>query len=164
VNPEDESAALDFLVGIAKKREQLVPNWNYGELLAYAAGIIDGEGWIGMSRALWKHKKGQSSTYSLRVAVNMVTTKPIGLLHNLFGGTITTVNKGKYSPRNKLQYRWGIAVREDLERFLTLLEPRLIVKREQARLGLVLIQSLGKRVYDNELREAFCLKFKELNK
>ena len=64
----------------------------------------------------------------------------------------------------KAQCQWELNVQEALLDCLTVLAPRLLVKKEHAILGIKFVQTLVKGQKDPELREAFYLKFKDLNK
>ena len=68
------------------------------EQIAYAAGLIDGEGWISVHDVSFRGREA----YQLRVAVMMTQRDGIGLLFDLFGGKFyyrpkTTVRKAQDS-------------------------------------------------------------------
>jgi hypothetical protein len=52
--------------------------------LAYAAGVIDSDGYIGIHRVHFR--QGCQTTYQGRVQVKQVSLPALNLLHNLFGG------------------------------------------------------------------------------
>jgi hypothetical protein len=57
--------------------------------LAYAAGVIDSDGYIGVRRSTYSMRvRGDASqaVYGPRVVVKQVTTEAVGLLHGLFTG------------------------------------------------------------------------------
>ena len=58
------------------------------EAIAYAAGVIDSDGYIGVKRSTYamRHGEGGQAVYSPRVMVKQVTPEAIDLLHEMFGG------------------------------------------------------------------------------
>lgn len=96
------------------------------ERLAYAAGLIDGEGCIGI------YRNSHNGNYQLRIAVEMVESSGLQELHSLFGGrwyfkTGTEVRRPRCS--------WMV-FNSAAEAALRLILPYLRVKRPQAELGL----------------------------
>ena len=96
--------------------------------LAYAAGLIDGEGCFGLAR----ERNGNGSlVYRPYVTVGMTTEEPIRWLHELFGvGGVTFFPK---APPARPMYRWrtqGKGARTVAEALL----PYLRVKADVARL------------------------------
>lgn len=92
--------------------------------LAYAAGLIDGEGCIGI------YHNSHNGNY--HIAVEMVDSSGLEELHNLFGGRwyfkpATDVRRGRCS--------WMV-FNSAAENALRLVLPYLRVKRPQAELGL----------------------------
>lgn len=118
----------------------------------YAAGLIDGEGFIGISHT-------QADTYNIRVAVAMVTKgSPIlDRMHRAFGGHVSEMKPE--SERNAAKTRWtvdGAAAAAFLDR----VEPHLILKGEQARTALRMWADLeasrasgGRKHWTPELRD-----------
>lgn len=97
--------------------------------LAWAAGIIDGEGSISLARC---KRQGKDETYSLRVQVGNTDPRMILRLKELFGGSIPKVeNRGRYKP----MWRW-ILYGNAAAVFLTSVLPYLVSKRDQAECGL----------------------------
>jgi hypothetical protein len=100
---------------------------NDREMLIWAAGFFDGEGCIGVSR----NKKGKLCVYySIQITAFQNVRAPLDVLHQLFGGTI------RYSATHSTGgWVWqlsGRALKTALEKML----PFLIVKREQAQIGI----------------------------
>lgn len=92
--------------------------------LAYAAGIIDGEGCINIT------KTGRLFSYGIRILVVNTNRKIIDWLRNNFGGDIqksTVVKKPNWKPR----FTWRLQYRQAVE-FLDSIFPYLILKKEQA--------------------------------
>jgi hypothetical protein len=97
-------------------------------LVAYLAGIVDGEGYIGLTK-----NKG---TYGPRLLVGMTDKIVIDLLHETFGGRLyeDKVRSGR------VLYRWHVVNKADLERILSELLPHLRAKRAQAELVLEFVR------------------------
>lgn len=94
----------------------------YETILAYTAGILDGEGSIMLPRL---HKK---ITY-LRVAISNTDFNLIKFLLNNFGGSF--VEYHHKNPNWKRQYCWVVASKQALN-FLSSIRPYLILKSQQA--------------------------------
>jgi hypothetical protein len=100
--------------------------------LAYAAGVIDSDGYIGVKRSTYQMRvtgdAGQP-TYSERICVKQVETGAVYLLKELFGGTMTmgkpTAKKGRPL------HTWQVTDRKAADCLLALM-PYLRIKREQA--------------------------------
>ena len=125
---------------------------SHNECIGYAAGLIDGEGYIGIS--LSSRKKYPS--YSLTIKVGMTTTRGIGMLQLLFNGN-TYLRIAPASGRAVCT--WEVSTREDVRVCLIALQNKILIKKPQVDLGLKFL-SLD---LDRELRHAFYLKFKALN-
>lgn len=92
---------------------------------AYIAGIVDGEGSIG----LWRHHKNETHTPNVTVANNSLEL--LQWIRAKVGGTI--VSKKKRLEHHQNSYAWS--VRQDRAiRFLNDIKEFLIVKRPQAEL------------------------------
>ena len=102
---------------------------NRRQLLSYLAGFFDGEGCI-LAR-----KRGNSA--ELALDVTQVSTEPLSMFCEEFGGAVTTQYRG-----TEVIYRWRLYGRARIELALQELLPYLRVKREQARLALELIFAL----------------------
>jgi hypothetical protein len=112
-------------------------------LIAYAAGIIDGEGHVGITkRSPGKTNGCINPSYSIRITVKMNNAKAIDLLHGLFGGRISLA-----SPRNSNiignysvyfpGFSWEVTG-ERAKRSLKLMLGFLRVKKRQAELAIML--------------------------
>ena len=95
--------------------------------LAWAAGIIDGEGTVLLA------KNKANKTWTLRVVVGNTDPRMIAALHDLFGGGVsfTAARKGNWRP----VWRWYV-YHKKAEACLERVLPWLRVKRDQAELGL----------------------------
>lgn len=105
--------------------------------LAWAAGFLDGDGFITIQNRTSKHKdKVYTSTY-LRVGACQAIESPLKELQTLFGGSIKLKNSGPnpHGYNRKPQWIWTLSTKEAAECLKQLL-PFLINKREVALLGL----------------------------
>jgi hypothetical protein len=138
--------------------------------LAYLAGIIDGEGSIGIEcMAPCKKKDGtwirKHNYYTPRLTViNTNEHLMMALMRNLGG----TYNKRKKTEGRKICYRWH-TFGSNLEIVLKNLMPYLFLKGEQAYLVLKFRETVGKTgwyVSEDLLKERhdLYLKCKKLNK
>lgn len=116
--------------------------------LAYLAGIIDGEGYIGIKR--------MQRRYHARVQVGMVERQAIDLLRDTFGGSLTLE---ALRGRGRDIWRWHLSGLQ-AEACLIALQPFLRVKRLQAEAVLALrrfqrnershrTKIVGERVFPN---------------
>ena len=92
---------------------------------AYLAGIVDGEGSIG----LWRHRKNQTHSPNVSVANNDLQL--LKWIQSRVGGTI--VSKKKRMAHHGDSYTWAIKQNRALN-FLNEIKKYLIVKQEQAEL------------------------------
>lgn len=106
--------------------------------LAWAAGFIDGEGFVTIGKRNMKRtlQTGEEVLYVghyLRLGVNHVDPKPIDELYRLFGGST------QYDPNvkgnRKPRYRWIVNTSKAKEVLVQLL-PYLINKKDVAALGI----------------------------
>lgn len=104
--------------------------------LAWAAGIIDGEGSIGI------YKNRHRNNWELRVSVGNLDPRLLRLLRELFGGhtRLSKVAKGRYRPL----WKWAVSHR-GAERCLRLVMPWLVAKRDQAELALEARSLVGRK-------------------
>lgn len=135
-------------------------------VLAYLAGIIDGEGCIRIAKLSGKHY----SPYAPCVNCGMTNPAAIELLHATFGGSIRWAwPSGKNaSPCKPLRY-WYLNGTESVARALRLLYPHLRVKKAQATLLLDFCfnkqdgRKGGITQDEHRWREELYLKVKKLN-
>lgn len=101
-------------------------------ILAYTAGILDGEGCISVTKRKARNKRG----YSPDLIVSVPNTKlwlPQWLKMN-YGGSV--VPRKNISPLSKLpQWKWAITGKQAAE-FLKLIVPYLYIKRPEAELAI----------------------------
>jgi len=91
---------------------------------AYAAGLIDGEGWIGIAKT--------PGRCSLRVQVGMTDLGGVEFLQANFGGHL---HLKRLRPPRKPLYEWRIYGQE-ASQFLRTITAYLTVKRPQAQLAI----------------------------
>ena len=97
--------------------------------LAYAAGIIDGEGSISLTR------NRKSRWPSPQVSVASTDIELLDWLKVRFSGSI--VQKKPRQPQHSLSYDWKLTDRSAL-RFLELIHPYLVIKRKKTKPDLLL--------------------------
>jgi hypothetical protein len=101
------------------------------EILAYAAGVIDSDGSIGIRRSTYaaRHGQGTQPVFSARVCCKQITPEAVSLLKEMFGGSLMlqppSVTRGK-----PLHY-WEVHSRQAVQ-CLRLVLPFLRIKRVQA--------------------------------
>ena len=106
-------------------------------VLAYAAGIVDGEGSIFVH---WP----SGSCQSIALTVATLSYDLAEWLHRHFGGRIGVVNRkgfNKVGEPLRPVHRWRVNG-VDAERVIELIRPFLVIKQKQAALALV-FRSLG---------------------
>lgn len=104
--------------------------------LAYAAGLIDGEGTIGITE-LKPSPRGRSDGRALRknpshriyVAISMTDRVAVQWMHEVFGGNFQTVKPAQ--PQHKQSFRWSLGSQRAAE-FCELIRPYLKIKGPQA--------------------------------
>lgn len=126
---------------------------SFNELYYYAAGIIDGEGYIGII------PNGRSYTASIQVL--MTRTKATYLLYNLFGGKLYFPPHPQGNRQQALV--WFCRKADEVKYCLENIQDKLLVKREQALTVLQYLDKCPLRSDDFELRKAFYDRLKNLN-
>jgi len=104
--------------------------------LAYAAGLIDGEGTIGISELQPNDKCRKNGTrvrkspqHRIYVAITMTDQVAIAWMQLTFGGHFQSLSPRQ--PQHKPTYRWSLASKAAAE-FCETIAPYLKVKRQQA--------------------------------
>jgi len=128
-------------------------------LLAYAGGLIDGEGCIGI------YYNSVNHNYQLRISVEMVHKDGLEILDKLFGGR--WYNQAAKQPR-RARYKWMIFNLTAANALKELL-PYLYVKKEHANVALTGCWDAfrgGKTLSQEEIkiRESIHGQMKKLNK
>ena len=102
-----------------------------GDLLyAYAAGIIDGEGSIGLNRITGEKRRAR---YTMRVVIGITDPYLPLFFQESFGGNIWV--EKKQNPKHKDCWFWCLSAKKAVP-FLTEILPYLHIKRPQAELAL----------------------------
>lgn len=131
---------------------------NRESLLAYAAGLIDGEGCIGT------YYNKVTKNYQLRITVEMVEKEGLVVLEKLFGGK--WYYKEAKIPR-RARHLWMLFGSE-AEKALKELQGYLLIKNKQANEVLKADWSgfIGKPLSDEQvsIRESVNIEIKKLNK
>lgn len=106
------------------------------ETLAYTAGLIDGEGHIGISGIKPGGERKRPIHY-LAVIISMCDLPIIEWLHNTFGGSIAnrTNQPSRQNGRCRPQWAWSLHG-SNAQIFLEQILPYLQVKRRQAELAI----------------------------
>lgn len=99
--------------------------------LAWAAGIIDGEGCISIQRCY--HTANRPPCYTLFVTAGMVHKPTAERLRRLFGGCLYM--KKPRNPKHQVGWYWYVASRKAAE-VLEIVYPYLFTKHKQAGLGI----------------------------
>jgi len=113
--------------------------------VAWAAGFLDGEGYIGLV-PVSKKFKDNLPRYMLTVTVTNAHLPALTRFQGIVGvGTIHPAKKQFNQPARYLpQWMWLAAAR-DAEQGLRLLLPFLVVKKEQAEIGIASRQFIGRK-------------------
>lgn len=140
-------------------------NQRQAVLIAYLAGIIDGEGCISLRR-----NKGRGQYY-VRVCVGIAHRRTCELLQETFGGNVRQEKRSKY-PNAQPIFRWDMSRTEDVLNFLEQVAPFIRIKARQVKLAYEWIElkkrniSLGPvKLSDAEIqrREDMYQKMREFN-
>ena len=100
--------------------------------LAYMAGVIDSDGYIGIRRSTYGMRVRKDCTqpvYYERVGCKQVQPQAVELLHKYFGGALGRDNPSV--PRGKILYNWQVTNVKAMA-FLCAVLPYLRIKRAQA--------------------------------
>lgn len=135
--------------------------------LAYAAGLIDGEGYIGIEKIVRLERKGQPTRYYLRVTVTQKDGKVMDWLYGNFGGKIHKGNNHNQVTDNWI-YWWRIE-NSPASDFLKQILPFLKIKRNQAEIAIrfqsrMKLKSKQVTVHEINEREGLCQALKKAKK
>jgi hypothetical protein len=104
-------------------------------VLGYIAGLIDGEGHIGITSSFDK-KKSKNPSHAARVVVTNCDARLVQWLHRSVGGGLVEVDH-KQRDRWRTCYRW-VLNGQNAEDMLRAVMSYLVIKREQAEIVLQL--------------------------
>lgn len=101
--------------------------------LAWAAGFVDGEGWIGIKRLVQRRRTdgsayGCNENYEACLSVAQNDPAPLVKLHKLFGGSIKLHHRQQ---NQRISYVWQVRSKRS-EKVCEELMPFFVVKRGQA--------------------------------
>lgn len=99
--------------------------------VAYIAGLFDGEGCVSAKKTQTNH--GSRQTVSIQV--DMTTPEPLYRCQRIFGGKVVP-SQQRYGWSTLYYWRLGS---KKAEFFLRVIEPYLIIKREQANLAITFL-------------------------
>jgi len=99
-------------------------------IAAYAAGIFDGEGYVGIDKVS-KSTGSKTIHYAVRIVISQKDGSLMNWLKSNFGGNVYQQRNGT----NYSIYRWRIHSRK-AQQFLAMIYPYLVIKKEQAKLAL----------------------------
>lgn len=140
-------------------------NQSRKDLIIWAAGFIDGEGYIGISRRPRNTLKFKVS-HNPVINVGQVQIKPLKILKSLFGGYIYTPKKHKYKINGRPTSQWIISSR-GTEQVIKEIFPYLVCKKQEAKLVLSYYETCLPRKIDKKLfnkREKLFKKLKTIRK
>ncbi len=100
---------------------------------SYAAGIIDGEGSISVTRK--KNKRGDYC-YGVNVEVRMTDEDVLLWFFSVFGGRLSKPEKAR-KPQWRLSYRWWVSG-PDAAAFLKIILPYLKIKKARSEYAILL--------------------------
>lgn len=106
------------------------------EWCAWAAGIIDGEGWI----SVFENRTGN---YRLEVGVNNTDPRMCRKLLEMFGGNKLVLFKTT-NPKHRPFWKWQLLGR-NCKPFLQAVLPYLVCKKDQAEIALCFIETVLER-------------------
>ena len=133
---------------------------NKATKLAYAAGIVDGEGCISIySKSIRNGQyKGILKNYHLTVVVTQKDGKLVDWLFGNFGGSVSLHKKWERLDEKCWMHEWTLNY-QNASRFLKQILPFLIIKKKQAEIAIRFQDRLGygKKLSEHELelREKF---------
>ena len=134
--------------------------------IAYLAGVVDSDGYIGVTKGKPNPGNTKNPQYSLTVNVTNTSKAMMDWLVQNFGGRVYE----RKTPTNanwKQCYNW-VVMFQNAREVLEMIEPFLVVKREQALVGIELMRdwitnNRGTPVEEVARRERIYRKFKDLN-
>ncbi len=99
---------------------------------AYLAGVIDGEGCIGINKTTNKSVRHKHPYYQVRLRIAMTTEEPIKSIESWCGGIVSlTKRKGNSKPI----FEW-LLLNDKAVAMLQLIKPYLRVKRKQTEIAI----------------------------
>lgn len=133
--------------------------------LAWAAGFIDGDGFITIQIRNQVIKDKQYKGHYLRIGCCQASQVPLKELQDLFGGTIKEKNSGGSTYNRKQQWIWNVSTKQAKE-VLEQLLPYLVHKKEVALLALEFQKTMSDFKVSEEVwnkREELKAKIQDIN-
>lgn len=115
--------------------------FNYIAVISYLAGIIDGEGSIGIEHLSPDNKSRKKDYYNCRLTVINTDEPLMKLLKTYFGGSY---DQRKKIDGRKICYRWHVFGKR-LETAINELIPHLRIKKPQALIVMQYRKTVGKQ-------------------
>lgn len=97
---------------------------------AYIAGVIDSDGYIGLTRS--KENRRTKETYNYRPTITVTQVEPEAIMLLKETGLGTFGISGQQSKKHRSLFRWGIYNYRDVKIFIKNILPYLRIKKEQA--------------------------------
>lgn len=107
-----------------RRRIIVIPNDE--RVIAYTAGLFDGEGWITIAKRKW----GKNTIDAIQVGLANTSLPLIDWLHSMYKAGFIYSNKSKLSKR--FTYTWQLTRIMDVYHFLKAVTPYLVIKKEKA--------------------------------
>ena len=108
--------------------------------ISYLAGIIDGEGYIGIDSSY--KRKNKPHNYQVRIGIANTNIKLLNWVKSIFGGWVGKKGKPKKS-NHKQSYEWRLQAKK-AEEIIKMIYPYLIIKKEQATIALKFRDTFGR--------------------
>ena len=102
---------------------------------AYIAGIIDGEGWIGIAVRQRANRKCKTPSFVVSVAVSMTEYNAVELIAEFYEGSVS-----EYHREGKRSYKKFDATGTQVGELLESIKPYIRIKSSQLKLALQFLQ------------------------
>lgn len=93
--------------------------------IAWAAGIIEGEGCLGLYQ-----DNRRPSTYTVKIQVESTDKFVVDKVQEIFGGNIYENNAPSKLPKYKKSWRWLVSNKQGVKQILTTIYPYLSPRRQ----------------------------------
>lgn len=100
--------------------------------LAYIAGVIDSDGYIGIVKQSETRRKNLTKNFRPTITITQSQPEAINFIRKYFNGGFGTTKQSKNIYRDL--YRWDICNRKDIRIFLEAILPYLKIKKVQAKM------------------------------
>lgn len=131
--------------------------------LAYIAGIIDSDGYVGIVKNGETRRKKITFNFRPTITITQVQPEAIGFIQEKIGGKFG-INKQLKNSNWKNQYRWGLYNRKEIKEFLEKILPYLKIKKRQAEMVIKYCEerekALSTKIVDRDIKGRFSLSTK----